>query len=135
MRRSILAVSLAILASGCGPEHEFSVPMTEPGKVSKLVFVPSGHGSDVAVGNSIGSNGSVGITVTPIDVSIPARYGIVFECQHGTFAVEGHKWEWLWKKLKEGQRVTIRYREVYEVDSKSGSRTFAKYDFLGVESE
>jgi hypothetical protein len=131
MKRLLILIALLALVSGCGPELEYSTPKTEPGKVSKLIFVPSGHGSDVAVGFNTGKDG--GMTLTPIDLDIPARYGIVFECPHGSFAVEGSKWVGLWKSLKEGQEVTIEYREVYEVDltkPKSG-RKFKKYDFLG----
>lgn len=122
----------AILIPGCGPDLEYSEPKTEPGRVAKLIFVPSGHGDDVAVGVNTGKGG--GVTVTPVSIDIPQRYGIVFECQHGTFAVEGDKWVGLWKSLKEGQEVTIQYREVYEVDlaKPKSERKFRKYDFLGV---
>jgi hypothetical protein len=133
MRRILLTAFAASLLSGCSPEREYTTPTTEPGRVSKLIFLPSGHGSDVAVGFNTGKGG--GVTVTPIDVDIPARYGIVFECTHGSFAVEGEKWVPLWKSLREGQKVTIRYREVYEIDRKAKTRTFVKFDFLGAVPE
>ena len=50
--------------------------------------MPSGHGSDVAVGFT----SNLDTTVTPVSINIPARYGIVFECTHGSFAIEGDKW-------------------------------------------
>lgn len=124
MRRILMLAALFLV--GCGPELEYGPAMTEPGKVSKLVFMPSGHGSDVAVGFNMGKGG--GMTVTPINVDIPARYGIVFECTHGSFAIEGDKWAPLWKSLREGQHVLIRYREVHEILEKD--RKFHKYDFL-----
>lgn len=128
--KRLFAISACLLALlGCGPELEYSTPMTEVGRVSKLIFVPSGHGSDVAIG--ISSKGDP--AVVPVDIDIPARYGIVFECDHGSFAIEGEKWADLWKSLKEGDEVLIQYREVYEVDltKPKSERRFKKLDFLG----
>jgi len=132
---SLLSMLLINLV-GCGPgsQLEHSDVMTENGRVSKLIYVPSGHGSDVAVGFNTGKDG--GMTFTPIDIDIPARYGVVFECEHGSFAIEGEKWESLWRSLKEGDRVEIQYREIYEVDltkakDHPGYRRFRKLDFLG----
>lgn len=132
MRIRVAAI-VVLLLSGCeAPSRlEATAPTTESGRVSKLVYVPSGHGSDTAVGYNFGKGG--GMTLTPIDVNIPARYGIVFECQHGSFAIEGRKWEALWKSLREGQEVEISYRTVYSVKSGQTSdvKTFFKLDFLG----
>lgn len=120
---------LLLLLAGCA-NYEYSQPMTEPGRVSKLIYMPSGHGSDLAVGLTTKGD----MSLTPIDVNIPARYGIVFECTHGSFAIEGDKWVPLWKSLQEGQKVTIEYRKVFTVD-KTKAQTFAKFDFLNATPE
>lgn len=113
-----------LLVAGCGPRIVYSSLKSERGKVAQLVFVPSGHGSDLAPGYSFGENG--GFTLTSVDIDIPARYAIVFECEHGTFSVEGY--ESLWRRLKVGMEVDIEYREVIRMDGDHG--TVIDLDFV-----
>lgn len=122
MRYTFLLVSLMML--GC--KHiEYGPNLTEQAKVKQLVYVPSGHGSDFAPGFSMDGD----ITITSIDVDIPARYGIVFECQHGTFAVKES--EANWKTLREGETVTVIYREV--IEEENGERHVIDLDYLGIQ--
>lgn len=108
-----LSVALALIAlAGCHDYQKFHGPeLKEQGEVYETCFVPKGHGSDVAVGFSTSGN----TTWTPIDIKIPARYAIVFKCQHGKFIIDGDRAEQLYKKLSKGDTVTIRYSEVFEV--------------------
>jgi len=103
------ALLIACLAlAGCKHE-ELGPTLTEPGVVVDLPYVPSGHGS----GMGVSMKGSAVIS----SVEIPARYAIVFECQHGRFVIEGRPD--IWERLHVGQAVTIRYAEVFEVDGES----------------
>jgi hypothetical protein len=64
---------------------------------------------------------------------IPAKYGVMFECEHGTkFVIEGTKAKHksLWQRMKKDSTVTIFYREIYHVDTKTGQKTLFDYDFL-----
>lgn len=114
--RSILAIIIAAIVcstwTGC-IDRQYGSELTEPGEVYDTCFVPKGHGSDVAIGFNSGKDG--GITVTPVDIDIPARYAIVFKCQHGKFVIDGERGETLYKALSKGDQVTIRYCEVFEV--------------------
>ena len=98
-------IALVLLLAGCSSET-YGPEKTEPATVVDLPFVPAGHGS----GSGFTSKGSVVFT----SVSIPARYAVVFECEHGRFVVQGENQRALWSRLKVGQRVTVRYREVFE---------------------
>ena len=104
----LIALCFALLIAGCVERHSSAI-MTEPATVVDLLYVPSGHGD----GTGISSKGSVVFT----SMDIPARYGVVFECQHGRFAVEGR--EELWKRMHVGEHVTVSYTEEYEVDGKT----------------
>lgn len=123
--RIIIAALAALLLCSCY-KTEYGPVQSEPGTVKQLTYVPAGHGSGTGVGFSASGNA----VVTMNSVDIPARYGIVFECQHGTFAVDGH--EKLWKQLREGQEVTIRYRVEYRVTD--DGRYAHDLDFLGAEA-
>jgi len=64
---------------------------------------------------------------------IPAKYGVMFECEHGVkFVIEGtkEKHKSLWQRMKKDSAVTIFYREIYHVDTKTGQKTLADFDFL-----
>jgi len=107
-----LAVACSVLLCGC-VERQNGPELTESGEVYDTCFVPKGHGSDTAIGYNMGEGG--GMTITPIDVNIPARYAIVFKCQHGKFVIDGERGESLYKQLSKGDKVNIRYCEVLEV--------------------
>lgn len=101
-----LAWLLFLLAS-CGPLRSYGPPLTELGTVYDVAFVPAGHG----YGTSTVLTPGGGIGVGSTSVHIPARYAVVFQCQHGRFVIEGAA---LYAKLTRGEEVTIYYREVIE---------------------
>lgn len=113
----ILMGLLALCLASCA-KTEYGPELTEPGTVAQVCYVPEGHGS----GSGISAKG------TPVFVSthIPARYAIVFNCQHGNFAVDVGKAEW--SRATEGAHGTIYYREVFKV--KDGARRLADLDFV-----
>lgn len=107
---TLLLLSSTIVLTGCS-RKTYSTELTEPGMVYDTAFVPKGHGSDTAVGFDLDGE----LTITPVSVTIPARYAIVFQCQHGKFVIDGTKGEEMYKRLSRGDHVLIRYREVFEV--------------------
>ncbi len=135
---------VAGLASGCKyheEKRELSDILHEEARVVDVVYTPPRHGSGSGIGPTIDFSGNIGISITDVDVEIPPAYAVVFECQHGKFISQGtdetHKK--LWDKLKEGQRVEVTYRElfdsVYEDPDKDDKpdlvkRTLVGYDFL-----
>lgn len=132
MKRSptpLVAVILCLLLAGCW-KREVTEIKTEQAMVRDVIYSPSQHGGGVGVGMSMSGN----MVVTSNSVSIPAKYAIVFECQHGKFIVEGtgDKHKELWRRLKVGQQVTVSYREVFRVH-KDGRREFVKFDFEGAQ--
>lgn len=90
--------------------------MTEAGEIYDTCFVPQGHASDTAIGYNTGKGG--GVTLTPVNVDIPARYAVVFKCQHGKFVIEGEQGQALYKQFNRGDEVTIHYCEVFEIKEK-----------------
>jgi hypothetical protein len=65
-------------------------------------------------------------------VTVEPSWGIVFECKHGQFIVEDSGRESrahnLWKRLKVGQEVTVRYQEKYHKEG--GRRLVVGYRFV-----
>jgi hypothetical protein len=114
----LILMLMVIGLVGCGANREYGGLLTEPGEVYDVAYVPSGHGSDVAVGFT--SKGST--TITPVSITIPERYAVVFKCQHGKFVIDGERGESIYKRFNKGDLVTIQYCEVFEVtkERKSG---------------
>lgn len=125
MKLKNLIPVLLVLLSGCVERHN-GPELSEPGEVYDTCFVPKGHGHDVAVGYNAGKRG--GVTITPVNINIPARFAVVFKCQHGKFVIDGPRGERLYKKLSKGDRVVIRYCEVLEV--KDGITTPVELHFI-----
>ncbi len=123
--RTLVAICFALLLTGCY-KTEYSETLTEQATVLDVIYQPSQHGDGMGVGMSMSGN----MVVTSNSVDIPAKYAIVFECQHGKFIVEGtrEKYKALWQRLKAGQHVTVTYREQWRVDDKT--RTLVKYYFI-----
>jgi hypothetical protein len=123
--RTLFAICAALVLAGCY-KTEYSETLTEQAAVLDVIYQPSQHGGGMGVGMSMSGN----MVVTSNSVDIPAKYAVVFECQHGKFIIEGtgEKHKALWQRLKAGQRVTVTYREQWRVDDKT--RTLVKYDFL-----
>lgn len=123
MRLWLIAVLFLV---GCIPTREYSQPMTETAVVDDVIFAPRNHGSGAGFGMSMSGN----IVMTTTSVTIPAKWAVVFRCQHGKFIIQGtrREHEALWKKMTRGQQVVVTYREVYEVSN--GTRRLIDFDFL-----
>lgn len=132
MRKKLsIKLGLAAVVSGalfCGCVQRFNGPeLTESGEVYDTCFVPKGHGSDLAIGFDMDGN----YHVTPVDITIPARYAIVFKCKHGKFVIDGERAEGLYKQLSRGDSVTIRYCEKFEV--RDGHTNAVDLHFIGAD--
>ena len=103
MKRFFLILLLCLTACD---DTTYSETMTEDAKVTDMPFVPEGHGS----GEGWSTDGHMVFT----ENKIPARYAVVFECQHGRFVVQGDdaRHRALWQRLRVGMPVTITYRKV-----------------------
>lgn len=119
-----VALAAAIVFLGGCPEFEESSELTEPAKVLQLCYSPGSHGTGVGL--------TTGGDIAVVPVTVEPSWAVVFECQHGRFVIEdvgrdsrAHR---LWGRLKEGQSVSVRYREVYSVSK--GVKTFSKYRFV-----
>ena len=125
---AIVVALAAVFLTGCDlPVTEYSKMLTESGEVYDVAYVPRGHGSDTAIGFNTGKGG--GMTVTPVSVTIPERYAVVFKCEHGKFVITGDKAKALYYRLERGQRVSIYYRIIYKV-TKKGGRVQTDLDFI-----
>lgn len=115
-----LFLSLALLATGC---YQYGPPQTEEGKVTMQMYHPAQQAT--AIGSNASQRGNVNTTVS--SVYVPASYGLVFQCDHGQFAVSGtgERYKQLWEKLPVGTQVLIEYRIKY--DNKGN---FVGLDFL-----
>ena len=119
-------------------ENESSPVLHEQARVAQTVYVPASDGHGSTTGYNFGKGG--GLTVSSVNIHIPAKYAVVFECQHGKFIIEGgeDKYKTLWEKLKDNQTVDVEYKEIYEVkysyegnDNKTAlEKNIIKYDFL-----
>jgi chromosome segregation ATPase len=114
---------------------EYSPTLTEPAEVVDLVYTPERHGTAEGTGVDLKLN----VSMVSSTVDIPRKYAVVFQCQHGKFIIEDNqeKAKALWGRLKEGQSVTVSYREVYDVTytstngaKKETARKLVDYDFL-----
>jgi len=126
--KKILFVGMLLLA-GCRDIRKESGPLlSEEAVVVDLVYSPGHHSSDLDIGVTSGGD----VSFTPTSISIPAKHGVVFRCQHGKFYTESKE---LWGSLMEGDNVIIDYKELFYVEYENGleiSRELYKMDFLGV---
>jgi hypothetical protein len=127
-----LVLVLSVLFTGCiEVKRESSDILYEKATVADLVYTPSTHGSGVSP--TINMNMDLGISFTSVDVE--ERYAVVFQCQHGKFIIQNDQKQAkaLWSQLKQGQEVTVSYKEEFETtydDEKPIARKLLKYDFL-----
>lgn len=130
---TVLMAMLTLI--GCEETRQEESPtLFEDAVVTEVVYSPSRHGSGVGPTLDLTGSGGIGIAITSVD--IPEKFAVVFQCQHGKFIVERKE---LWERLKEGQKVTIAYKElyvsVYDDKNKDGqkelvSKKLVKLDFL-----
>lgn len=118
--RRLVVVALVALA-GCH-ETEYSAELRESGRVEQVTYLPSE--SSTGVGMTSGGNLAV------VTSSTSAKYVIVFSCLHGKFTLSptSAQSKELFKRLSQGDSVTIRYREVYHI--KDGNKYLADLDFI-----
>ena len=154
----VLVSASLLLVPGCKEiKREKSDVMHEPGKVIVATHSPSRH--DIGIGKKMMDNplglgstdwqGREGYAVGDVVIShteVPEKFGVVFQCQHGEFTIEGSKpkHKALYDKLKDwqGKMVDITYMEEYRVTyedkdedgtKEETSRVLIDLDFLDAE--
>ena len=125
--RHALTLVAALLLAACY-KTEYSRELREPGRVEQVMFIPGGTAS----GMGYDMTGKGGVSITSTD--IPDRYAIVLSCPHGKFSLkpEGATAQRIFNRLKQGDSITISYREEYRVTEEDGHRvtTLERLDFL-----
>jgi hypothetical protein len=140
--------TLGFFLISCGPVMEKSGNLHEKAIIVNMIYTPSRH--DIYLGktimkdynNPLGGidiNGNKGIIIgedMQISTStIPEKYGVVFQCQHGTFTIQGDnkegeisKYKILYDKLwgHVGDTVNVIYQEIYHVYYKKNKETGKK---------
>jgi hypothetical protein len=124
----LIIASLFALVSCADTETETTPVLTEKAVVVTLLFSPSEHNTEVTRtmydhGGYTGTdyNGNSGVKIGKdyqvTTTTVPERFGVAFQCEHGTFTVEGEetKHRVLYNKLAAsvGDTVTILYQEHY----------------------
>lgn len=156
-----LFLLLTILAFiGCKETKiEISEVLTEKATVIALMYSPSEHHTDIEyTASDIGGVGmdydgnlglKVGNNMQITSTTIPEKYGVAFQCTHGTFTVDGSepKYQILYEKLlgSTGDTVNILYQEQYLVTYKERendtdpqeieSRVLIRLDFIDAQKQ
>ena len=149
LKKAAGAGLLAITLAGCGDgteiKEEESPILYEDATVADVVYSPPRHGEDSGVNPTVHMDGEgnlkVGLSPFHVKVDLPPVYAIVFRCAHGKFISQGadQRHKSLWEKLKEGEEVTVSYKELYKStyrdiddDGKKDlvERKLSGYDFL-----
>jgi hypothetical protein len=121
---------LLLFIIGCENPIKYGPEQFERAQIVDMCYVPPGHGSDVSVGMTFDGDGNLSPTITPISIDIPARYAVVFKCQHGKFIIQGdERAKNIYESFDEGDNVTVKYCEkIRFIDSK---QTVIGLHFLG----
>lgn len=129
MKKLILVLLMVCMMPFAGCKKivkEESGILHEDAIVLARIYTPSKHETNLEMTMmksgmlGIGYSGEMGIRVgngMQITESIvPEIYGILFQCQHGTFTSQGSdiRHKNLYDRLKEGQKVDITYKEIYK---------------------
>lgn len=144
MKKILITLSALIIGAfltSCGPEREYSQNLSERAVIVNTIYNPSVHETHLGTtmmkdyNNPLGGvdmNGNKGIVIGKVngqhiqisESTIPEQYGIVFQCQHGTFTIQGKnennttsKYKVLYDKLRNhvNDTVNIIYKEIYNV--------------------
>lgn len=142
MKKIFLVLSVFVLglfSTSCGPEREQSGNMQEKAVIVSMLYSPSEHHTTIEPtmakvggkygGMGIGYSGESGMRVGKnmqiTESTIPEQFGVVFQCQHGTFTIQGPgndggkftKYKILYDKLYGhiGDTVNVIYNEIYNV--------------------
>ena len=149
-----ILIGLIFLTSSCNTKRVESGVLHEKAVIITAIYSPSEHHTSLGTtmmkdyNNPIGGvdmNGNHGVvigkmhgqTVQISESTIPEKYGIVFQCQHGTFTIEGseQKHKILYDKLRGNinDTVDVLYKEIYQVttkDDKEVERKLVDLDFI-----
>lgn len=161
MNKLLVAISVVAIFTGCY-KTEYSGTLTEKGKVIDCFFTPGQvtHSRTTTITNNTQNSifndydddydddyntsysgrkykrqrhSGPQIYYSDAVNEIPAKYGVMFECEHSVkFVIEGtkEKHKSLWQRMKKDSTVTIFYREIYHVDTKTGQKSLFDFDFL-----
>lgn len=156
MKKLILALPLIALFSCTDVRTESSELLHEKAVIVTMIYSPSEHKTEITktASKSFNSdmtgtdwNGNEGVRISKnhqiTTTVIPEKYGVVFQCQHGTFTIEGseQKHQVLYHKLYNSIRDTVdilykeQYLVTYEEDkatkkSVETKRVLNKLDFI-----
>lgn len=134
---SLFAIaSIALLSSCSDTEIQTSGILKEKAVVVTLIHSPSEHHTNVTQ-TAFDQGGLMGTDYNGKDLqitttTIPEKFGVAFQCEHGTFTVEGSetKHKVLYDKLyrEVGDTVTILYKEEYLLtyETKNKERVLVK---------
>lgn len=158
----LILSTILLFASCTDVRTEYSPVLHEKAVVVALIYSPSEHKTELKrtaynTNNTYGTNNSVldddgsvpDLIQTGIDhdgnegikvgknhqittTTIPEKYGVVFQCEHGTFTIEGseQKHRVLYHKLYNNVRDTtdILYKEEYRVTYEEDKQTQKKVE-------
>ena len=126
--KNLFFILVTIALVGCKDTEVLTTGiLKEKAVVVTLIYSPSEHNTELTQtafhnGSMMGTDyqGNQGIKVGNgmqlTTTEIPAKYGAAFQCEHGTFTVEGSetKHRVLYDKLSRevGDTVTILYKEI-----------------------
>jgi len=134
MNKKLIGLLLIVLCTvGCWKTVQSDV-LYEKAVVKQLVYVPKSSGHGMSTGIGMTTNGGMAMTTSPIHVTIPETYMIVFKCEHGLFPYKGSLVKAMYADLNEGDVVTIAYREVYR-EYGDGERKLVDLDLISIEKE
>ena len=134
---SVFAIaSIALLSSCNDTEIQSSGVLKEKAVVVTLIHSPSEHHTNVTQ-TAFDQGGLMGTDYNGKDLqitttTIPEKFGVAFQCEHGTFTVEGSetKHKVLYDKFyrEVGDTVTILYKEEYLLtyETKNKERVLVK---------
>jgi hypothetical protein len=151
--KNLFLILATIAFVGCKDTEMLTTDiLKEKAVVVTLIHSPSEHNTELTQtaihnGDMMGTdmNGNQGIKVGNnmqlTTTEIPERFGVAFQCQHGTFTIEGSetKHRVLYNKLSRevGDTVTILYKEIYmltyetkDKERKLISKVLTKLDFI-----
>lgn len=150
MKKVLLFGSLLALASCADTEIQETPVLKEKAVVVTTLYSPSRHDTRVTQtafdhGGVMGTdyNGNSGVKISKnmqiTTTTIPEKYGVAFQCEHGTFTVEGedNKYRVLHNKLSSsvGDTVTVLYKEQYKLtyEKINGVRTLVKRELYDLD--
>lgn len=152
MKIKHLLLALPVLFMSCQDVRvESSETLKEKAVIVTLIHSPSEHKTELTqtafktgvMGTDYNGNSGIhigkGLQIT--STTIPEKFGVAFQCQHGTFTIEGSdtKHQVLYNKLLKnvGDTVNVLYKEEYLVtyEEKDGkkqviSRVLNRLDFI-----